>query len=377
VLSALPTSIQSLSDDTASGTLWVVTQGSLPDGGQDNGVYVLDDTTLATVADVPLPSSVTADNITWTPYAPSGIIALPGLQKVYIGVQTGPGEIDAIAESGYAVTTVAQLQAMYDFVAAFAYDPVRQLVYASVNSYYQTTFGDPGYVYVIDATNDQLVATLYPFDDSAVATPACSTTATTSCFSNEVSLALDATGRQLYLYGDDQYGVPMAASYVIDGGPAQEVLGGHGGGWTNAASGLATFSDGGAMVAPWLSDGGWALQALGSPPVNVLAIAPDAIAPVDLAGTTCGAGASLSVFATTSVLDAMTLTLYSGTTLDTTLAAFDGANLSGTCDGNKADQILAKMVATGSQTCLLVTLVCRPNSGTSYLQSVLTNHCCP
>jgi hypothetical protein len=389
-VSALPASVESWSDDPTTGLLWAVTNGQLPDGGIDNGVYALDDTTLQTNLDVPLPANVVWDGLTWTPFSPSTIIALPGLNKVYFGVQAGPGEVVAMDETSHTVTTLAQLNAIGETVAALAFDSARQQVYAGVNSFLQNDagayFADPGYVLAFDATDDHLVSTLDPLPIADVATPACSTTSSTSCFLAQTELAVDATGQELYLFGQDQYSEPMAATFVLNGGPLQNVIGGITGGWLLPASGIVTFGDGGAMVGLELSDGGGSLQPLGQAPPASVPFHPTAVAPFSLG--TCANGEAIpggSVVAFTGTSGNPEVDAFSwGQRLGPLVQVSAKSGALNACVGSNITAMEAKMkggfqVNGQSESCLVLTVTCAAAASppTAEIAEVATQLCCP
>ena len=353
----------------------------------DNGVYVLDDTTLETIDDVPLPANVVWDGLTWTPFAPSYILALPGLGKVYFGVLTGPGVIDAMDEKSYAVTDAAELLAIGETPVALAYDPTRQLVYVSVNSFLQTDagayFSDPGYVLAIDATTDTLVNTIDPFDIEAVTTPACASGASTSCFSSQVDLAVDANGGILYFSGQDQSSEPMAATYVLAGSTLEDVSGGLAGGWLATANGIATFGDGGAMVGLEIDDGGGALEQLAPPALSSVPFHPTAIAPLSLGGCAAAIGGG-SVVAFTDTAGNPEVDVYSwGQRLGPLLHVSPKAGAQNACVGADITSMAAKMksgfqVNGQSELCVVLTVGCETTSSQLVqIAEATTQLCCP
>jgi hypothetical protein len=263
-------------------------------------------------------------------------------------------------------------------IAAFAYDPVRRLVYVAVNSRYQsgdTSYPSPGYVYVIDATLDQLLATLSPFDLASLGTSACSLGSNTSCFETQGDLAVDLTGQALYFLGYDQNGAPMAATMVlngIDAGTLQNVLGGQAGGWLATANGIVTFDDGGAMAGVWLTDGGGGVEVL-DPTLDSEALLPTALANVS---ANCDVDPSLSVQA--FMLGGVAgITLFSGPSPIAFVAGLENYNQY--CPNAPISALraaFAKIAAT-EEVCLEVVFECQPDTGPAVTGLIYTSYCCP
>jgi hypothetical protein len=346
----------------------------LPDGGFYQGLSVLNDQTLATIADIPLPG-------TFDVYQ---LIALPGLHKVYFGYGS-PVVVTTMDETSYAMTPVTLLQGQFDEIDALAYDPVRQLAYVVGG---QT----PWYVEVVDAAGDQLVATLFLDAGSTD----CSMTSISSCLESPYQAAVDVTGQELYLGGNDQFGAPMAATVAfsgVDGGSLQNPVGGQAAGWYAEAFGLVTFDDGGAMAGVWLGEdaGGGAVSLTGGfeildPSLDPAPILPYAMATVE--GDFVCDKKNLSVNTYT--------TEFGNLALDIVWPGIGGVPEedegwtvpNGTvCAGMTITSLVADMQVVSTQpfkACLGVTVVCQPDPNpdggstpSGVVASVRTGYCCP
>jgi hypothetical protein len=221
--------------------LWVTSTGTTDAGTATSAITVVDATTFTATATI----SYTGSG------AGFGAIAVaPDLNKAYVGNATSVdgggfvGEIDEIDGTTHAVKIVTPLEASFQTPNSIAYDPVQHRVYVSTGS------AGNGYLDVIDATTDTLVAT-YP-----------TSVVSGAGLGGYGNVVVDPTGSVLYALAGDINSYPLVATIPVDGGAPFDVLGGQAAGWETSQGPVLVTTDAGAsgVAAIGLNDGGAFLQ---------------------------------------------------------------------------------------------------------------------